>query len=330
MLVLYILFPYNKQLSSDEWATFHEERRSKGGLVMLLNQENAVIGFIGTGVMGRSMAGHLIKAGYKVLVYNRTKARAEELLQMGAVWKDTPADVAKESQVIITMVGYPRDVEEVYLGETGVITNASPGAYLIDMTTSTPSLAKRIYEEAKAKGMHSLDAPVSGGDVGAREARLAIMVGSDSDAFEAMLPIFSIMGKNIVLQGAAGAGQHTKMCNQVAIASNMIGVCEAMAYAQKAGLDPTTVLKSIETGAAGSWSLSNLAPRMIAGDFAPGFYIKHFIKDMIIALDSAKEMGLMTPGLELAKALYDKLAAQGEENSGTQALFKLYLEETGE
>lgn len=295
----------------------------------MLNQENTVIGFIGTGVMGKSMAGHLVKAGYRVLVYNRTKARTEELVQMGAVWKDTPAEVAKDSQVIITMVGYPRDVEEIYLRETGIIANAPVGAYLIDMTTSTPSLAKRIYEEAKAKGMFALDAPVSGGDVGAREARLAIMVGGDPEAFNAVMPIFEIMGKNIILQGPAGAGQHTKMCNQIAIASNMIGVCEAMAYAQKAGLDPTTVLKSIETGAAGSWSLSNLAPRMIAGNFAPGFYVKHMIKDMIIALDSAKEIGLMTPGLELAKSLYEKLAAQGEENSGTQALFKLYLEETG-
>lgn len=295
---------------------------------MVLNKENTVIGFVGTGVMGKSMAGHLLEAGYKVLVYNRTQSRAEELLQMGAVWKETPGEVARESRVIITMVGYPKDVEGVYFGGKGIIPNAQTGSYLIDMTTSTPSLAKRIYEEATVKDMFALDAPVSGGDVGAKEARLAIMVGGDPAAFAAVMPIFKVMGKNIVLQGPAGAGQHTKMCNQIAIASGMIGVCEAMAYAQKAGLDPSTVLQSIETGAAASWSLSNLAPRMIAGNFDPGFYIKHLIKDMIIALDSAREMGLMTPGLQLAKSLYDKLAAQGEENSGTQALFKLYLEET--
>jgi len=236
--------------------------------------------------------------------------------------------VARESRVIITMVGYPKDVEEVYFGTAGIIPNAQEGAYLIDMTTSTPSLAKRIYEEAKARGMFALDAPVSGGDVGAREARLAIMVGGDQEAFSALMPIFETMGKNIVLQGPAGAGQYTKMCNQIAIASNMLGVCEAMAYAKKAGLDPATVLKSIETGAAGSWSLSNLAPRMLAGNFAPGFYVKHMIKDLVIALDSAREIGLMTPGLELAKSLYEKLAARGEENNGTQALFKLYIEET--
>lgn len=295
---------------------------------MGINKENTVIGFIGTGVMGKSMAGHLVKAGYPVQVYNRTKARADELVQMGAEWKETVVELAAECNVIITMVGYPRDVEEVYLGENGIILYAKPGSYLIDMTTSAPSLAKRIYQEARAKDMYSLDAPVSGGDVGAKEARLAIMVGGEEEAFKAMMPILSIMGRNIVLQGTAGAGQHTKMCNQIAIASGMIGVCEAMAYAVQAGLAAETVLKSIETGAAGSWSLSNLAPRMIAGDFKPGFYVKHFIKDMMIALDSAQEMGLMTPGLELAKSLYDKLAAQGEENSGTQVLLKLYLEET--
>lgn len=295
---------------------------------MKINKENMAIGFIGTGVMGKSMAGHLVQAGYGVKVYNRTKARTEELVQMGAEWKETVAELAAECDVIITMVGYPKDVEEVYLGEKGIVAQAKPGSYLIDMTTSTPSLAQRIYEQAQAKGLFSLDAPVSGGDVGAKEARLAIMVGGDQEAFAAMLPIFNIMGKNIVLQGAAGAGQHTKMCNQVAIASNMIGVCEAMAYAEKAGLSPETVLKSIETGAAGSWSLSNLAPRMIAGDFKPGFYVKHFIKDMVIALDSARDMGLMTPGLELAKSLYDELATRGEENSGTQVLFKHYLEAT--
>ncbi|HHY41750.1 MAG TPA: NAD(P)-dependent oxidoreductase [Thermoanaerobacterales bacterium] len=293
---------------------------------MSVNQKEKIIGFIGTGVMGKSMAANLMKAGYQVVVYNRTKAKAQELIEKGAIWKDTVAEVAREADVIITMVGYPKDVREVYMGKNGIIENAKSGSYLIDMTTSSPRLAKEIYEAAKAKNLYALDAPVSGGDIGAREARLSIMVGGDAEAFEAMKPIFEVMGKNIVLQGGAGAGQYTKMSNQIAIASNMMGVCEAMAYAKKAGLDPKTVLKSIESGAAGSWSLSNLAPRMLSGDFEPGFYIKHFIKDMKIAVESAKEIGLKTPGLELALSLYEKLAKQGEENSGTQALFKYYID----
>lgn len=289
----------------------------------MLPPNTTAVGFIGLGVMGKSMASNIMKAGYTVNVYNRTKSKAEDLIEQGANWKDTVAEVAASSQVIITIVGYPKDVEEVYLGENGILQNAKEGTYLIDMTTSDPSLAQKIYQEAKEKNMYALDAPVSGGDVGAREARLAIMVGGDKEVFNEVLPIFQLMGKNIVLQGPAGAGQHTKMANQIAIASNMIGVCEAMVYAKKAGLDPSQVLQSIETGAAGSWSLSNLAPRMIAGNFDPGFYVKHFIKDMGIALAAAKEMGLNTPGLELSKSLYDELASQGEENSGTQALYKL-------
>jgi 3-hydroxyisobutyrate dehydrogenase len=285
---------------------------------------NHVIGFIGTGVMGKGMIRNLLNAGYKVTVYSRTKEKAEDLLPLGAEWKETVAELAAQADVIITMVGYPHDVEEVYLADHGILANAKKGTYVIDMTTSKPSLAQKIYQEAAAKEMHALDAPVSGGDVGAREGRLSIMAGGDQHAFDAMKPIFDSMGTNIVLQGEAGAGQHTKMCNQIAVAASMIGVCEAISYAKKAGLDPATVLKSIESGAAGSWSLSNLAPRMMAGNFEPGFYIKHFIKDMQIALESAQEMGLMTPGLELTKSLYDKLAAEGEENSGTQALFKLY------
>ncbi|MFZ5945682.1 MAG: NAD(P)-dependent oxidoreductase [Bacillota bacterium] len=290
---------------------------------MLLSKENIQIGFIGTGVMGRGMVNNLLKAGYQVNVYTRTKSKAQELIENGAQWVDTVAQISAKSNVIITIVGYPKDVEEVYIGENGIINNAAQGSYVIDMTTSSPLLAQRIYEEAAKKGIFALDAPVSGGDVGAREGRLSIMVGGDQEAFATVKPIFEAMGKNIVLQGNAGSGQHTKMCNQIAIASNMVGVCEAIAYAKKAGLDATTVLKSIETGAAGSWSLSNLAPRMIAGNFAPGFYVKHFIKDMTIALDSAKEMGLWTPGLELAKSLYEKLAESGEEESGTHALYKL-------
>ncbi|MED0674321.1 NAD(P)-dependent oxidoreductase [Aneurinibacillus thermoaerophilus] len=297
--------------------------QNEGVKSMAQDVKKTTIGFVGTGVMGRSMAGHLLKTGYPLLVYNRTKAKAEELIAAGAVWKDTVAELAQEADVIITMVGYPKDVEETYLGENGILPHAKPGTYVIDMTTSSPLLAKKIYEEAKKKDIHALDAPVSGGDIGARQAKLAIMVGGEKEAFERMKPIFEQMGTNIVYQGEAGSGQHTKMCNQIAIASGMIGVCEAMVYAKRAGLDPENVLKSIATGAAGSWSLSNLAPRMLKGDFAPGFYIKHFIKDMGIALEAAEEMGMMTPGLKLAKSLYDELAEKGEANSGTQALYKL-------
>jgi 3-hydroxyisobutyrate dehydrogenase len=283
------------------------------------------IGFIGLGVMGKSMAANLLNSGYKMNVYNRTKAKAEELLSIGANWCENVKELATKSDVIITIVGYPQDVEEVYFGEDGIIENAKEGTYLIDMTTSKPSLAKQIFDAAKRKNLFALDAPVSGGDVGAKNGTLTIMVGGEEKVFDAVLPILKVMGKNIQLQGPAGSGQHTKMANQIKIASNMIGVCEAIAYAKKAGLDPAKVLDSISTGAAGSWSLSNLAPRMINGDFAPGFYIKHFIKDMKIALESAKEMGLLTPGLELSLSLYEELAEKGEEDSGTQALIKLFL-----
>jgi 3-hydroxyisobutyrate dehydrogenase len=282
------------------------------------------IGFIGTGVMGQSMASHLMKAGYEVLVYNRTKEKALSIIEKGAKWKNSVAEVAEAAEVIITILGYPHDVQEVYLGEAGLLKNAKQGTYFIDMTTSKPSLAQQIFEEAKKRKMFALDAPVSGGDIGAKEARLAIMVGGEEEAFAEMQPILEKMGKNIILQGGPGAGQYTKMCNQMVIATGMIGICEALAYAEKTGLSPEKVLKTIETGAAGSWSLSNLAPKMIAGNFEPGFYVKHFIKDMTIALESAEEMGLLTPGLKLAKDLYEKLAEIGEENSGTQALYKLY------
>lgn len=233
--------------------------------------EKKTVGFVGTGVMGKSMAAHLLKAGHPVHIYTRTKEKAEDLIQQGAQWKNTVAEVAQTSQVVISMVGYPSDVEEVYFGEKGILENAEEGTYLIDMTTSSPLLAQKIDARAKELNLHALDAPVSGGDVGAREARLSIMVGGEKEDFEAVLPVFELMGQNIVYQGKAGAGQHTKMCNQIAIASGMIGVCEAVIYAEKAGLDPNTVLKSIESGAAGSWSLSNLAPRIINGNFEPGF-----------------------------------------------------------
>ncbi|MFD2673442.1 NAD(P)-dependent oxidoreductase [Marinicrinis sediminis] len=281
------------------------------------------IGFIGTGVMGRGMAANLIKAGYKLTVYTRTSAKAQELLDMGAEWSHSPAELAKQVDVLITIIGYPKDVEEVYLGEQGILQHARKGTYVMDMTTSSPILAERIYAEARKKGIHALDAPVSGGDIGAREARLSIMVGGDEDAFHAVRPLLQAMGTNIVHQGGAGAGQHTKMSNQIAIASNMMGVCEALAYAKRAGLDPMNVLKSIESGAAGSWSLSQLGPRMIQGDFSPGFYVKHFIKDMKIALESAQALKIKTPGLALAESLYELLAESGDADSGTQALFKL-------
>ncbi|MDY3868264.1 MAG: NAD(P)-dependent oxidoreductase [Pyramidobacter sp.] len=282
------------------------------------------IGFAGLGVMGRSMASNLMNAGFDLMVYNRTASSAESLLARGAQWAKSPKELASECDAVITIVGYPKDVEEVYFGANGLFEGFSAGKILIDMTTSSPLLAARIGEEAAQRGGAALDAPVSGGDVGAREARLSIMVGGSQEAFDAALPLFQAMGKQIKLQGKCGSGQYTKMANQIAIASNMMGVCEALIYAKRAGLDPRQVLSSISGGAAGSFSLSNLAPRMLDGNFAPGFYVKHFIKDMKIALESAREMNLELPGLETAYQLYQKLAAEGCENDGTQALYKLY------
>lgn len=284
------------------------------------------IGFIGTGVMGSSMAHHLLKAGHPLHVYTRTKKKAEPLIEEGAIWEDSVAELAKKVEIVITIIGTPKDVEEVYFGEGGLIENAKPGTYLVDMTTSKPSLAIEIYERAKEKGIHALDAPVSGGDVGARNAKLAIMVGGDEEDFEAILPIFQVMGENIVLQGKAGAGQHTKMVNQISIAPAMIGLAEALIYTKKAGLDPEKVLKTISTGAAASWNLTNYAPRILACDFAPGFAIKHYIKDMKIALESAAEMNLTMPGLELALKMYEELAGRGEGESGIHALIKYFDE----
>ncbi len=292
-----------------------------------MTEQKPTVGFIGIGVMGRSMAGHLLDAGYSVHVYNRTQAKAQDLVDRGAQWQSSPGKVAAAADVIITIVGFPVDVESVYLGEDGVLAQARSGSLAIDMTTSCPNMASRIAQEAAAKGIEVLDAPVSGGDIGAREARLSIMVGGSVSGFERALPLFEIMGKNIVHQGPAGSGQHTKMCNQIAIASGMMAISEAIAYAKKSGLQPETVLKSIESGAAGSWSLTNLAPRVLKGDYAPGFFVKHFIKDMKIAIESAQAMGLDLPGLQLAKKLYDQLASKGCEDDGTQALFKLYEEQ---
>ncbi|HDR8181723.1 TPA: NAD(P)-dependent oxidoreductase [Bacillus thuringiensis] len=290
-----------------------------------MERKNVSIGFIGIGVMGKSMVRHLMQDGYQVYVYNRTKTKTDSLVQDGANWCDTPKELVKQVDVVMTMVGYPHDVEEVYFGIDGILENANEGTIAIDFTTSTPTLAKRINETGKSKNVYTLDAPVSGGDVGAKEARLAIMAGGEKEIYEKCLPLFEKLGTNIQLQGPAGSGQHTKMCNQIAIASNMIGVCEAVAYAKKAGLDPDKVLESISTGAAGSWSLSNLAPRMLKGDFEPGFYVKHFMKDMKIALDEAEKLQLPVPGLSLAKELYEELIKDGEENSGTQVLYKKYI-----
>jgi 3-hydroxyisobutyrate dehydrogenase len=274
--------------------------------------------------MGRSMAGHLLAAGHPLLVYNRSRDKANELLAKGAAWRDTPGEVAANTDIVITMVGYPHDVEEVYLGPAGIVARARPGALLIDMTTSSPALAARIAAEAAARGLSALDAPVSGGDVGAREAKLAIMVGGDPAAFEAALPVLRRMGTNVVLQGGPGAGQHTKMCNQIVIASTIMGVCEGLAYAREAGLDAQTVLKSIGGGAASGFQLSVQGGKIITGDFAPGFFIEHFVKDMGIALAEAERMRLNLPGLALVKSLFDRLKAQGYGRAGTQALFKYY------
>lgn len=291
---------------------------------MVLTKENTTVGFIGIGVMGKSMARNIMRGGYPMHVYTRTKASAAELVVEGAIWEDSVSALSAKCDVVFTIVGLPSDVEEVYLGEQGILAHIRTGGYAVDMTTSRPDLAVRIAEEAAKKGIHAVDAPVSGGDIGAREARLSIMVGGDSEAFEAVKPLFELMGKNVVLQGKPGSGQHTKMCNQICIAATMMGVCESLAYADKAGLDPQTVLKSIESGAAGSWSLSNLAPRIIRRDYSPGFYVKHFIKDMTIAIESAEAMDLDLPGLALARQLYEKLAGQGGGDDGTQGLFKLY------
>ena len=278
------------------------------------------IGWVGTGVMGRSMCGHLIKAGYQATIYTRSKDKAADLIAAGAKWVDSPKAVAETSDVVFAIVGFPKDVREVFLGEKGLLAGSKPGNIMVDMTTSDPSLAAEIYQTAKAKGVHSLDAPVSGGDIGARNAALSIMVGGDAEAFAAVQPLFECMGKTIVHQGAAGAGQHTKMVNQILIASGMIAVCEGMLYAYKSGLDAKTVLQSVTVGAAGSWSLTNLGPRIIDRNFEPGFFVEHFIKDMGIALAEAEKMNLCLPGLALAKQLYEAVRAQGYGRKGTHAL----------
>jgi 3-hydroxyisobutyrate dehydrogenase len=278
------------------------------------------IGWIGTGVMGSSMCGHLLAAGYPVTVHTRTRARASALEERGARWAGTPAEAAAAADVVFAIVGYPADVREVFLGPQGVLAGARAGSVAVDMTTGEPSLAVEIHAAAKACGVHAIDAPVSGGDVGARNATLSIMVGGDAEAVERVRPLLETMGKTIVRQGGPGAGQHTKMVNQILIATGMIGVCEALLYGHRAGLDLETVLESVAGGAAGSWSLSNYGPRMLAGNFDPGFFVEHFIKDMGIALAEARRMRLSLPGLALAHQLYVALEAQGGGRKGTHAL----------
>jgi len=269
------------------------------------------IGWIGTGVMGRWMCEHAMKAGFAATVYNRSKDKAQPLLDAGARFADTPRAVAEQSDVVFAIVGFPKDVREVFLGRDGALAGSKPGTILVDMTTSEPSLAKEIDEAAKAKGVHSLDAPVSGGDVGAKNAALSIMIGGDKEVVEAVSPIFQAMGKTIIHQGGAGAGQHTKMVNQILIAANMIAVCEGLLYGYKAGLDLETVFKSVSVGAAGSKALEVLGPRIMQRNFEPGFYVEHFIKDMGIALAEAERMNLCLPGLGLAKQPYEAVRAQG-------------------
>jgi 3-hydroxyisobutyrate dehydrogenase len=278
------------------------------------------IGWIGTGVMGRWMCEHALKKGFAATVFNRSRDKAQPLLDAGAKFAETPKKVAEASDVVFAIVGFPKDVREVFLGADGALAGSKPGTILVDMTTSEPSLAKEIYEAAKAKGVHSLDAPVSGGDVGAKNAALSIMIGGDKPVVAAVTPIFEAMGKTIIHQGGPGAGQHTKMVNQILISSNMIAVCEGLLYGHKAGLDLETVFQSVSVGAAGSKALEVLGPRMLARNFEPGFYVEHFIKDMGIALAEAERMNLSLPGLALAKQLYEAVRAQGYGRKGTQAL----------
>jgi 3-hydroxyisobutyrate dehydrogenase len=278
------------------------------------------VGWIGTGVMGRWMCQHIMTKGYQATVYNRSKEKAQPLLEAGASWADSAKVLASQSDVVFAIVGFPKDVRDVFLGPQGALAGARPGTVFVDMTTSDPSLAQEIYAAAKAKGVASLDAPVSGGDVGARNAALSIMIGGDGDVIEAVRPLLECMGKTLVHQGPAGAGQHTKMVNQILIATNMIGVCEALLYGYKAGLDLKTVLQSVGGGAAASWSLNNLGPRIIDRNYEPGFFVEHFIKDMGIALDEAKRLGLVLPGLALANQLYLAVQAQGYGKKGTHAL----------
>jgi 3-hydroxyisobutyrate dehydrogenase len=287
------------------------------------------IGWIGTGVMGKSMCAHLLKENDTVFIYSRTREKARELEEMGAQWCANPKELSSKSDVVFAIVGFPQDVEDVFLGDKGVLQGTKSGAIIIDMTTSEPSLAQRIYEEAKARGTFAIDAPVSGGDIGARDGKLAIMAGGDREAFDEIMPLFQLMGENIAYMGGPGAGQHTKMSNQILIASTMIGVVESLLYAYKAGLDADAVIDVIGKGAAASWSINTLGRRIAANDFDPGFFIKHFVKDMGIALGEARRMNLSLPGLALAHQFYISAIALGLEDLGTQGIYRVFASMNG-
>nr|WP_264467006.1 NAD(P)-dependent oxidoreductase [Enterococcus avium] len=282
------------------------------------------IGFIGTGVMGKSIVKHFLAKGHEVMVYNRTKSKTDELVAQGAIWQETPAEVTNASEIIFSMVGYPSDVEEIYYGANGIFSVEVKDKILVDLTTSTPTLAEKIYQTAKKEGAAALDAPVSGGDLGAQNGTLSIMVGGDQAVYDSVVPLFDIMGKSYSLQGKAGAGQHTKMANQIMIAGTMTGMTEMLVYAKAANLDVEKVLETLGGGAAQNWSMSNYAPRILKADYSPGFFVKHFIKDLKIALDEAEKMHLNLPATKLATELYERLADQGFDNDGTQALIKLW------
>lgn len=285
------------------------------------------IGFIGTGVMGASIVKHLLNKDYEVHIYNRTKSKALGLIDDGAVWHDTPAEATKHSEVVFSIVGYPSDVEEVYFGENGIFQSATEKHVLVDMTTSTPTLAEKIYQAGKEKGIAVLDAPVSGGDLGAKNGTLTVMVGGDQETFDQIKPIFDVFSGKVNLQGPAGSGQHTKMANQIMIAGTMTGMTELLVYAKAAGLDLEKVIDTVGGGSAQNWSLLNYGPRILKKDYSPGFFVKHFVKDLKIALDEAKKMNLELPSLALAEKMYEKLESKGNGEDGTQALIKLWWEE---
>lgn len=282
------------------------------------------VGFIGTGIMGSAMAGHLMDAGFELSVYNRTKSKAQPLIDRGARWCETVGECAAGQDVVITIIGYPKDVEAVYLGAGGIVDSAKSGAYLVDMTTSSPILAEKIFVAAQAKGQHAVDAPVTGGDIGAKNASLTILVGGEEYAFNALQPIFSAMGKNVVYEGSAGAGQKTKACNQIAVAGALVGACEAFAYAKASGLDIEKVYSAIATGAATSFQMTSVARKGLDGDFSPGFMLKHLGKDLAIGTETATAYGASLPVLAMILHEVRKLEASGDGNLGTQALLKYY------
>jgi len=282
------------------------------------------IGFIGTGIMGAAMAGHLLAAGFKVSVYNRTKSKAEGLIAQGAKWCESPGACARGQDVVITIVGYPKDVEEVYLGADGVLANAKAGAYVVDMTTSSPILAEKIYVAAREKGIHAVDAPVTGGDTGAKNASLSILVGGDESSFQALKPVFAVLGKNLVYMGSAGAGQKAKACNQIAIAGALAGACEAYAYAKASGIDLEKTYQAISAGAAGSFQMSNVVRRGLNGDFEPGFMLKHFGKDLAIGTETSAAYGAALPVLAQVLGEVRQMERLGEGDKGTQSLLHYY------